>query len=170
MKFIKYAVGLVIALSVIPLVVVSVNNLEQTRLRTVEFEVVDWDSGTNTITFSENTYNDIHTLVIYNDDNDVSNLITVKLNDVELGDFLLYTNTTRDLYDFSDDNSNDWEGLTVNDIATSQGYIPTIGDEWTMTFEVSIMPPLVKLLVGFVPLIFVGGILLFMLNKRKKEE
>ena len=44
---------LVIALSVIPLVVVSVNNLEQTRLRTVEFEVVDWDSGTNTITFSE---------------------------------------------------------------------------------------------------------------------
>jgi len=40
-----------------------------------------------------------------------------------------------------------------------------------MTFDVhKPLPPLVKLLVGFVPLIFVGGILLFMLNKRKKED
>ena len=43
MKFIKYAVGLVIALSVIPLVVVTVNKLDEPRLKTIEFEVIDID-------------------------------------------------------------------------------------------------------------------------------
>ena len=171
MKFIKYAVGLVIALSVIPMVVVAVVKLDEPRLQTVEFEVVDWDSGTNTITFSENTFNDIHSLGILDVSGYttyVSNLLMVSVNDVELIE--PYMVKSDDEYIFlSDEDSYDWAALFIYNTAMTDSYTPTVGDKWTMTFEVSIMSPLVKLLVGFVPLIFVGGILLFMLNKRKKE-
>ena len=172
MKWIKVAIGLVIALSVIPLVVVSVNNLDTPKLKTVEFEVIDIDN--DTLTFSENTYNDIHSLAIVNNNNSVSNLITIKVNGVEL----LSISMSYDINDMEDYKlffieGIKWESLTDDktvDISNSE-YEPTIGDEWTMTFDVAKpLPPLVKLLVGFVPLIFVGGILLFMLNKRKKED
>ena len=167
MKFIKYAVGLVIALSVIPLVVVTVTNLDASRLKTVEFEVID--VGDITFTFSENTFNDIHSLIIYTD-NIVSNLITTTVNDVEVVGVTLSYVTKENFFSLADSESIHWEELKDTNIAYADGYTPTVGDKWTMTFEVSIMPPHIKLLIGLVPLIFVGGILLFMLDKRKKED
>lgn len=172
MKFIKYAMGLVIALSVIPLVVSTVNNLDTPKLKTIEFEVINDDGGF--ITFSNNTYNDIHSLEILDDIDGgtvVSNLLMVTMNDVELIDPYMWYNDEY-MFFLSDGGSYDWTGLlTYDNTVVSEGYTPTIGDTWTMTFDVSKpLPPLVKLLVGFVPLILVGGILLFMLNKRKKEE
>ena len=167
MKFIKYAVGLVIALSVIPMVVVAVTKLDEPRLQTVEFEVVDIDD--TVITFTDNTYNNIHSLAIVDDLNAVTNLITTTVNGLELvNDSLVYLTPG---YNFSDANDDfAWYDLTDTNTTNSDGYTPTIGDKWTMTFDVSTkMPPLIKLLVGFAPLLFVGGILLFMLNKRKFE-
>lgn len=170
MKFIKYAVGLVIALSVIPMVVVAVTKLDEPRLKSVEFEVIDYENGV--ITFSDNTYNNIHALTIV--DNAelggyyVTNLITTKVNDIEFTDFGLFSNTGE--YNFVDglDDVYSWDELYELNQANTAGYQATIGDKWEMTFEVpSSTPPLVKLLVGFAPLLFVGGILLFMLNKRK---
>ena len=169
MKFIKYAVGLVIALSVIPLVVVTVTNLDAPRLKTIEFEVVDYDSGEGVITFSENTFADIHSLAILDTNNDVNNLITVTLNDLNLiNPQLTFHDNEYNYYD--DDSSNDWEYLDDTNNASADSYNPTIGDKWTMTFDVSTeMPPLIKLLVGFAPLLLAGGVLLFMLNKRKLD-
>lgn len=164
MKFIKYAVGLVIALSVIPMVVVAVTKLDEPRLKTVEFEVVDYED--EVITFSENTYNNINALAIPDVNNDVTNLITTKVNGIEIIPISFTTNNDGN-YIFSLNNYG-WEDLDNLNIAGSIGYSATIGDKWEMTFEVpNPTPPLVKLLVGFAPLLFVGGILLFMLNKRK---
>ena len=165
MKFIKYAVGLVIALSVIPLVVVTVNNLDAPKLKTIEFEVLDVDDFT--ITFSENVYNDLHSLAIVDDDI-VSNLISVKINDLDRTDIAM--TFINDKFTYSDSNGIDWIDISINNTFTSEGYTPIIGDTWTMTFNVSNpLPPLVKLLVGFIPLLLASGILLFMLNKRKLD-
>ena len=166
MKFIKYAVGLVIALSVIPMVVVAVTKLDEPRLRTVEFEVVDIDGISITVT--DNTYNN---LLLYStlDGTEVTNLLSVKLNDLEQPNCKLWFEPN-DYFVYTDDNDNDWTDLIDTDIFCTEGYTPTIGDKWTMTFEVpNPTPPLIKLLVGFAPLLFVGGILLFMLNKRKLD-
>lgn len=170
MKFIKYAVGLVIALSVIPLVVVTANNIDTSKLRTVEFEVIDIVNDTTSPIFSENTFNNIHSLAIVDGEN-VTNLFTVTVNDVELLETtMLYDHDLNYYYFATLDDSFSWDELNDSNTARSAGYTPTIGDKWTMTFEVSIMPPHIKLLIGLVPLIFVGGILLFMLDKRKKED
>ena len=174
MKFIKYAIGLVIALSVIPMVVVAVTKLDEPRLKTIEFEVVDYDSGEGVITFSENTFDDIQILALCDDDDDdypIINLISVVVNDVELIKPKLFYKTVSTEYIFMDDNDDyTWYGLVDTNTANPDGYTPTIGDKWIMTFDVHRpLPPLVKLLVGFAPLLFVGGVLLFMLNKRKFE-
>ena len=169
MKFIKYAVGLVIALSVIPLVVVTVNNLDVPRLQTVEFEVEDVDLSN--IYFSENTYSDIYALAIVDTNGDVSNLVNVNVNGVDEVGTLKFNNAD-DSYYYIGSGGTDWTTLINDDTAEKDDYNATIGDKWTMVFEVSKptpLPPLVKLLVGFAPLLFVGGVLLFMLNKRKFE-
>ena len=170
MKFIKYAVGLVIALSVIPMVVVAVNKLDDPVLRTIEFEVIDIDVDANLIIYRENTYNDIHSLIIIDNIN-VVNLVTVKINDVDILDFNLYYNTDNTfILNDSIEGDEYLKSLNDDDVSVVADLQPTIGDKWTMTFDVSKpLPPLVKLLVGFVPLLLAGGILLFMLNKRKYE-
>ena len=172
MKFIKYAVGLVIALSVIPMVVVAVTKLDEPRLKTIEFEVLDYDSDTGVVTFSDNTFNDINSLAILEANEEfegyfyVTNLITTTLNGIETTNVTLeYSNNA---YNY-DDNDNEIASLT-NDNTAQTGTGATIGDKWTMTFDVSTeMPPLIKLLVGFAPLLLAGGVLLFMLNKRKLD-
>ena len=171
MKFIKYAVGLVIALSVIPMGVVAVNKLDDPVLRTIEFEVVDYVKIVDAIRFSETIFNDIHSLMIYDSTNNVSNLISVRVNDIELTYISLSYNPNDNYYNFNRDNGDyGWKTLNVTNAAKAVTYTPTIGDKWTMTFEVpNPTPPLIKLLVGFAPLLFVGGVLLFMLNKRKFE-
>lgn len=173
MKFIKYAVGLVIALSVIPLVVVTVSNLDAPRLKTIEFEVVDFDSEEDLVTFSDNTYNNLYTLAIFGDDNYATNLIIVKLNGIEMiGGSISFSDSNSDVvYIFSEDDAlYGWVSLDDTNTAEVAGYNPTLGDKWEMTFEVPRpLPPLIKLLVGFVPLLFIGGVLIFMLNKRKLD-
>ena len=172
MKWIKYAVGLVIALSVIPLVVVTVNNLDTPKLKTVEFEVVDIDDIDNTsITVTDNTYNNLLLYSIVDEEDDegtVTNLLSVKLNDLEQPDYTLWLDSDS-LFGYIDGNDNSWDGFDDTNNFISDEYLATIGDKWVMTFEVSIMPPLIKLLVGFIPLLLASGILLFMLNKSKKE-
>ena len=169
MKFIKYAVGLVIALSVIPLVVVTVTNLDAPRLKTIEFEVEEIDLSN--VYFSENAYNKIHALAIVDTNGNVSNLVNVKLNGVDESSFTLNFDTDDDSYYYVGPGGTDWTTLINDDTAEKDDYNATIGDKWTMTFELPKppLPPLIKLLVGFAPLLFVGGVLLFMLNKRKFE-
>ena len=168
MKFIKYAVGLVIALSVIPLVVVTVNNLEAPRLITIEFEVVDVDELDVLYTFSDNTYNTINNYAQFDELGYSTNLVNVSINGINYTDGTLQIYEDETLAYYTD--TSYFGGLSDTNISDILEYEPTIGDKWTMTFEVPrSLPPLIKLLVGFAPLLFVGGVLLFMLNKRKLD-
>lgn len=178
MKFIKYAVGLVIALSVIPMVVVAVNKLDQPKLKTVTFEVVGVDIVEETITFSDNTYTDLYNVPkvlsefdpITNEVDIVTNLITARFNNYTLDDIVFIFNHETEIFSVNNTDDYDWYDLSNNNIASDNGYlsIAQVGDKWQMTFEVpSQVSPLVKTLIGFAPLLFIGGVLVFMLNKRK---
>ena len=169
MNWVKTAIGAVIALSVIPLVVITVNNLDTTKLKTIEFEVIDLNVDDNLVTFSENTFNDIHSLAI-SEESKVINLITVTLNDVKLVPADMYY-SSQGGYSIMFGEFNSWTDLTGTNIADLSGYTPTVGDTWTMTFDVSKpLPPFVKLLVGLVPLIFVAGVVSYLLVKTKIKE
>ena len=166
MKWVKVAIGAVIAISVIPIIAIAVNNLDTPKLKTVEFEVVAIDDLSITVT--DNTFNN---LLLYSivDDETVTNLLSVELNDLEQTQYVLRLGSSG-RFDYNDYNANDWGELDDTNTLTSQGYSATIGDKWTMTFEVSIIPLRVKLLVGFVPLIFVAGVVSYLFVKTKKEE
>lgn len=167
MKFIKYAVGLVIALSVIPLVVTTVNNLD-TQTYTISFNTSD-------------TFMDIDTYDLLLD------LIQNDMIDSVSPSSIEYSGSGVDPdFDFSSITyNNDLERINIVYTNTdAEDAIVTIYNNRSIESDASIpvenvditiqsktvgveTPPLVKLLVGFVPLLFVGGILLFMLNKRK---
>lgn len=172
MKWVKVAIGAVIALSVIPLVVVTVNNLDTPKLKTIEFEVIDLNIDDNFVTFSENTRNNIHSLAI-SEEGKVINLITVTVNDVELETVVMYYYSPSGGYSFEVGETLYWTDLTDSNTNTADlpGYTLTVGEIWTMTFEVSNpLPPLVKLLVGLVPLIFVAGVVSYLFVKTKTKE
>lgn len=173
MKFIKYAVGLVIALSVIPLVVVTVNNLDTPKLKTVEFEVLDVDG--KTITFSDNTYTNINNSAVFDDSRNVKNIKSLSLNNGAITDFTLYNQNETYNLEFITINMETIEIFAIDNTNVGMlgdGFLNN-GDILTVTFEFPVtIPPLVKLFIGFVPLIFVAGVVsyLFVKTNLKKED
>src|SRR5690554_4605336 len=102
-------------------------------LEKVEFEVIDIDVDAYLIIYSENTYNDIHSLTIVDYNDEVSNLITVKLNGNELLGLQLFYEGRPYLL-VGDDDYYYFDMLSPDNMSVIADYEPTIGDNWELTF------------------------------------
>lgn len=169
MKWVKVAIGAVIAIAVVPMIAISVSNLTQEKVReeVVTFEVLTLSTVTN------GTYNLIDEYVIFDFDEFgagySSNVISVKVNDDTLVDGSIGLGETD--VRITDD-SGDYDFLVnSDDTITSEGYNIQVGDVWEITFEVTQAPILSGIsatLLLLAPLIFVSGILYFIYNNKQE--
>lgn len=117
---------------------VTVDNIDITIqakpfvIETVEFEVIDIDNGT--ITFSENTYNDIVTYAVLENNYIVPNLVNVTLNNITLDVILTVSSEDGVLLETSDTLEYYFINMNGSNIALVADLDLTIGDIWEMTF------------------------------------
>lgn len=179
MKWVKVAIGAVIAISVVPIIALSVFNLTQEKVKeeVVTFEVLTYSDLSGTIT--QGTYDEIRLYAIINIDI-ITNITSYKKNGIET-DSIKDNNINRnriELYWYTNNENDDTILVVSNDdsfIEEESVSSPVVSDTFEITFEVT-TPPAVSgvtaTLIALTPLIFVGGVLSYFLVKTnlKKED
>ena len=166
MKWVKVAIGAVIAILSIGIIATSVYGMTQETLKekVVTFEIVTFSD------FSGTTDIDVYTLIDnYSvlEGNNVINVKSIKVNNNDEGSII----------QLQDDNYAIFGGnysivIKPENVIQVDG-TPTpveVNDVWAITFEVTQPPQLsgVSLtLILLIPLIFTGGVLAYLLNKQE---
>ena len=172
MKWVKVAIGAVIAISVVPIIALSVFNLTQEKVRE---EVVSFTLNVIADTYTPiNAFDDI---ILYGNENVIGyfdNIIEIKYNNIVTNDYRLGVSDPNNITIASIS----LDGFDIIDIDGNYIIVDGIfsnNDTLEITFEVTTPPVLsgvTATLLALTPLIFVGGVLSYFLVKTnlKKED
>ena len=170
MKWVKVAIGAVIAISVVGLIVGAVNTIITPKPLTIDFEIIDTSDIEN---------------VVYSPNNLKDKLVDIA---IEYGDYtnnsyrylFIYDNNNYIIfYDINDDTVTFYDYTNKYDMIIHDNYIMVTGyelDEFPIgsyhieTGNTNSLSPSIITLIGLVPLIFVGGVVSYLFVKTKKEE
>ena len=163
-KWVKVAIGAVIAILSLSIVATSVYSMTQEKVRE---EVVTFEVLTES-TVTSDTYDLLNNYGIINQTN-VDNIKNIKVNSNTLIGSTVTFNGNQ--FSFSPDLSGNYDFiLNDNDTISSDGYDIQVGDVWEITFEVT-QPPVISgvtaTLLSLIPILFIGGIVYFTLSKRE---
>lgn len=169
MKWVKVAIGAVIAIAVVPMIALSVFNLTQGQLGE---EVVTFTINVTDETYSPNVLNDIAEFGITNESGYFTNVIEVKLNDVITNDLNIgYDDNTNifNIYSIGLDGSDSFD--SNGDYLIGDGVFQD-GDVISITFDEVTQAPILSgvtaTLLLLAPVIFVSGVLYFIYNNKQE--
>lgn len=171
MKWIKVAIGALIAVMSIGIIATSVYKMTQSSevIREVSFEI-DYDEGTYS---PISVYNDILEYSVINYKSEVQNVLVYIDDEIAPEVFIIIANPVKILFigDLPD-------GGLIDSYITDDGSWYNDGGELTyditvkLVFEVTQPPQLTGInatLILLIPLVFVGGLLLYFYKPLKKD-
>jgi hypothetical protein len=168
MKWIKVAIGALIAIISIGIIATGVYKMtqEKVRVEVVTFEVVNDDPPT----FSNGIYQSLLDLSELDDDGFVTNITSMKINGLLFTKPIVFVSDIA-TYNIMPDSTGyyDIDAIDIDDTFRSAGYDVVIGDTFEITFEVTQPPHLTGIsatLILLTPIIFTGGILIYLLKKQ----
>ena len=175
MKWIKTAIGAVIAVFSISIIATSVYGMTQERVgeEVVTFEVLTYDSGSGTVTsgtydklemYSIKEYDEFYNII-------VTNVTSILINGVETlsENFYMGYNDVEGYYDLYDTNEENNDVIHLDDTLETSLEAITLNDTVSITFEVTQPPHLtgsVATLILLTPLICIGGFLIYLFRKQ----
>ena len=181
MKFLKYIISIIIAISIIPIIIISVNKITSPPDKTINFKVV-YDVEDTIYRLDPNVYNDL-VLLMEIDDDIVNNLVSIKVDDYDILNFvedfcIKYNDSTGDIRLMRSDDSEHYDTIKNNNTVIfaelGEGILYDYADNGnnisvSMAFKISNkIPPLVLVMLGLIPTVFISGILYFIFKKQNE--
>lgn len=185
MKFLKYVLGIIIAISVIPIIIVSIDKVTEPVNKTINFNIL-YDEDNEVHYLDPNVYDDLVLLMEISDKPSlpyqVINLVSIKVDDVDIlsneEDFIITYKDSTGVIKLMLHDDDEYYDTIKNDNTVIVGYDDTLLINYTnnlnecvsmsITFRVPIeIPPLVLIMLGLIPAVFISGILYVMFKKQK---
>jgi len=172
MKWVKVAIGAVIAISVVGLIVGAVNSIITPKPIIIEFEIINIDD-TNTVIYSPTTLRSTLYNIVNNYGTETATGTTsyefTYNNDVYVVQLyegipeVHFSNSTKE-YDITINNDNIMlTGVNLNAFSIGTYHIVT-------DINTNSLSPSIITLIGLVPLIFVAGVVSYLFVKTKTKE
>lgn len=185
MKFLKYVLGIIIAISVIPIIIVSIDKVTEPVNKTINFNIL-YDGDNSVYYLDPNVYDDLVLLFEIDDDDPVGfvdNLVSIKVDDKDVlsidEDFvIIYNDTIGDIKLMLKDDDEHYDTIKNNNTVIVGNadtlllsYADSLNDNVSMsiTFKVPVeIPTLVLVMLGLIPTVFISGIL-YVIFKKQNE-
>lgn len=185
MKFLKYVIGIIIGISVIPIIIVTIDKVTEPVDKTINFNIV-YDVEDTIHRLDPNVYDDLVLLMEVSDNlllpNQVTNLVSIIVDDVDIlsdeEDFVIIYDDTMGEIDLKLHDDDEYWDTIKNDNTVIIGVDNTLlinytdsiydGISMSLTFKVPAeIPPLVLVMLGLIPTVFISGILYVIFKKTK---
>ena len=172
MKWVKTAIGAVIAILSVGIIANSVYNMTKETVKVegvFTYEVLTYNDGVGTI---DDSFYDIVDFFVTDDENIVTNLVNLTVNGKQSLDVVIEYEGF-DIWIFGTIDGDDIGVFLNDDYITSDGYIGEIGDVWVITLGTTQPPQLTGItatLLTLSILVFASAILFSFYNIRKEGD